>query len=273
LQLARRGPSRIYMGARNEGKARDAITSIQSTLSSSVDIRHVPLDLSSFDSIRTASEIFTSECDRLDILMLNAGTLGNLVGTTDAGHEIQFGTNHVGHFLLTKLLLPALLNTAALSPSPDVRVVTLSSIMSGTSPPFDIMTSATRLTAETTWHRYAASKAANILFASELARRHPNIMSVSVHPGIVNSDIWDQAKTTSSVMRYPLQIIALSMRSVRTGALNQLWAAGADRELLENGAFYNPIGVIQRNNQYVVDVALGKKLWDWTDAEVRKFGF
>lgn len=261
------------MAARDERKARDAITFIQSTLSSSVDIRHVPLDLSSFDSIRTASEIFTSECDRLDILMLNAGTLGNQAVTTEAGHEIQFGTNHVGHFLLAKLLLPTLLNTAALSPSPDVRVVTLASIASGTSPPFDIMTSATRLMAETTWHRYAASKAANILFASELARRHPNIMSISVHPGVVKSDLYDRAKTTSPVLRYPLQVVGLTMRSVRTGALNQLWAAGADRELLENGAYYTPIGVIRRNNQYVVDVALGKKLWDWTDAEVRKFGF
>jgi hypothetical protein len=127
--------------------------------------------------------------------------------------------------------------------------------------------------AETAWHRYAASKAANILFTSELARRHPNIMSISVHPGVVKSDLYDRAKTTSPVLRYPLQVVGLTMRSVRTGALNQLWAAGADRELLENGAFYTPIGIIRRNNQYVVDVALGKKLWDWTDAEVRKFGF
>ncbi|KAL2216959.1 putative short-chain dehydrogenase/reductase family protein [Thermoascus aurantiacus ATCC 26904] len=270
LQLARHRPSVIYLAARNKTKAHNAIASIKENLSSPVDIRYMPLDLASFKSIRAAAEKFTSECDRLDILVLNAGTMGNPPGTTEAGHEIQFGTNHVGHFLLTKLLLPTLLKTAAsATPVPDVRVVTVSSVASQISPPFEVMTSTSALLAESTWHRYAASKAANIAFAAELARRYPQILSVSVHPGVVASDLYETSSESRAFLRYAKAVLApLVMRTVRTGALNQLWAAGAKRELLTNGAYYTPVGVIQKNNKHATDVELGKKLWEWTDAEV-----
>lgn len=212
----------------------------------------------------------SSECDRLDILVLNAGTMGNPAGTTEEGHEIQFGTNHIGHFLLTKLLLPTLLKTAAsATPAPDVRVVTVSSVASTISPPFDVMTSTPALLAESTWHRYASSKAANIAFAAELARRYPQILSVSVHPGVVASDLYVTSGESRAIVRYGMAVLGpLVMRTVRSGALNQLWAAGAKRELVKNGAYYTPVGVIHKNNKYATDTELGRKLWEWTDAEV-----
>ncbi|KAF7155642.1 hypothetical protein CNMCM5623_008184 [Aspergillus felis] len=213
LQLAHHRPSRIYLGARNATKARDAIADIQKQLSTPADIRHIPLDLASFASIRSAAEKFTSECDRLDVLILNAGTMGNPPTTTEEGFEVQFGTNHIGHFLLTKLLLPVLQKTAASPSSTDVRVVTLSSLANCVAPSYDVMTFTDALLAASTWTRYAASKAANILFASELARRYPEILSVSIHPGAVTSNLYEHAKASDLVTKGGVAALSLFFRS------------------------------------------------------------
>ena len=266
FQLAQHNPSRIYLGARNATKAQDAIASIQEGLSSPVDIRHIPLDLASFKSIRAAAEIFNSDCDRLDILMLNAGTMGNPPTTTEEGFEVQVGTNHIGHFLFTKLLLPTLQRTVA-TPASDVRVVTLSSVGHSAAPSFEVMTSTQALLDGSTWTRYGASKAANILFAAELARRYPEILSVAVHPGAVSSDLYAHASASSAIMKYGLAASSLAFRNVKSGALNQLWAAGEKRELLTNGAYYVPVGA-QASTQYATDADLGKKLWEWTEAQI-----
>lgn len=201
--------------------------------------------------------------------MLNAGTMGNPPTVTEEGYEIQFGTNHIGHFLFTKLLLPTLQKTAAsISPS-DVRVVTLSSVGHNAAPSFEDMTSTATLLKSSTWTRYGASKAANILFASELARRHPEILSVSIHPGTVDSNLYDHAKASSAVMKYGISSGSFFLRNVRTGALNQIFAAGAKRELLTNGAYYVPIGT-RSNNRYANNADMGRRLWEWTEAEIEK---
>ncbi|BCR89670.1 putative short-chain dehydrogenase/reductase family protein [Aspergillus chevalieri] len=269
IQLAKHNPSRIYLGARNATKAQDAIASIQETVSSHVDIRYIPLDLASFKSIRAAAGKFNSDSERLDILMLNAGTMGNPPDTTEEGFEVQFGTNHIGHFLLTKLLLPTLQKTAAnATPAPDVRVVTLSSVGHSAAPSFDVMTSTPALLDASTWTRYGASKAANILFAAELARRYPEILSVAVHPGAVSSNLYQHAKA-SAFTRAALAAMSLGFRSVRTGAMNQLFAAGAKKEDLVNGGYYIPIGV-HAKTQYASDAELGKKLWEWTEKQIEE---
>jgi NAD(P)-dependent dehydrogenase (short-subunit alcohol dehydrogenase family) len=277
-QLARHRPARLYLTARNESKARDAIAAIQACLPSPADIRYLRLDLSSFKSVQAAVETFTSECDRLDVLILNAGTMANPAGMTEDGYEIQFGTNYLGHALLTRLLLPTLLKTAAPPassslPTPDVRVVALTSAALSICPPFDVVTSTPALIAESTWRRYAASKTAAVLFASELARRHPEILSVSLHPGGVHTGLFRSDMVASPFMKYGIMTLGpLVLSGARVGALNQLWAAGARRDLITNGAYYTPVGFIQKNNIYAKDAGLAKKLWEWTDAEFRKAG-
>ncbi|KAJ5670623.1 uncharacterized protein N7477_005986 [Penicillium maclennaniae] len=274
IQLAKHNPARIYLAARTESKARDAIASIQSELSSPVDIRFIPLDLASFKSIRAAADIFQSDSDRLDLLILNAGTMGNPPTKTEDGFEIQLGTNHVGHFLLNKLLLPTLQKTVAQlrasGATPDVRVVTLSSaahVMSPTT--FEGITSTPSLLAGSTWNRYGASKAANIFFAAELARRYPEILSVSVHPGAVNSDLYSHAKASGSFMKHTLTVAAsFFFRTVHSGSLNTLWAAGTSRDNLVNGAYYTPIGLRANGSDFVQDANVAYKLWEWTEAEI-----
>ncbi|OQE41740.1 hypothetical protein PENCOP_c004G07172 [Penicillium coprophilum] len=278
LQLAKHRPSRIYMAARTESKARGAIESLQSQLPSPADIRFLPLNLSSFKSIRAAAEKFQSESDRLDILILNAGTMGNPPITTEEGYEIQFGTNHIGHFLLTKLLLPTLQKTAGLQRAkdevPDVRVVTVASAAHCVGPStFEELTSTPGLLASSTWTRYGASKSANILFASELARRYPDILSVAVHPGAVDSGLYGHTKTLNSLMKYSINAAgSMVFRSIASGALNSLWAAGTQRENIINGAYYTPVGYRSGGTATVQNEQLAHKLWDWSESQVSKQG-
>ncbi|KAJ5298260.1 uncharacterized protein N7443_006380 [Penicillium atrosanguineum] len=274
IQLAKHTPARIYLAARTESKARDAIASIQSELSSPADIRYLPLDLASFKSIRAAADAFQSDSDRLDLLILNAGTMGNPPTKTEEGFEVQLGTNHVGHFLFTKLLLPTLQKTVAQihasGATPDVRVVTLSSaahLMSPTT--LEGMTSTPSLLAGSTWNRYGASKAANVFFAAELARRYPEILSVSVHPGAVNSDLYSHAKASGSFMKHSLTVAAsFFFRNIHSGSLNTLWAAGTQRDNLVNGAYYTPVGLHANGSNFIQDANVAYKLWEWTEAEI-----
>ncbi|KAL4771501.1 hypothetical protein BDW60DRAFT_217345 [Aspergillus nidulans var. acristatus] len=243
LQLARHRPERIYLAARTVIKATNAIASIQEALPYRADIRHIPLDLASFASIRAATKQFQAECDRLDILILNAGVMAHPPSLTEEGYEIHLGTNHIGHFLLTKLLLPTLRETVSRSKSPDVRVITLSSLAANTAPSYDSITSTPALLGLGWGSRYGASKAANVLFAAELARRHPEILSVSVHPGAVVTDLYQQSKKAGLFYEASVGLMMKFFRSIRTGALTQIWAAGAPREQLINGGYYVPIAV------------------------------
>lgn len=196
--------------------------------------------------------------------------------TTSDGYEIQFGTNHVGHFLLTKLLLPTLLKTTKDQPDADVRVVTVSSAAYTVAPAnqglYETMSSTEKLLALSTWQRYGISKAANILFASELARRYPAIKSVVVHPGIVTTQLYDGTRRTNSMANYGLAVATrIAFRSIKSGALNQLWAAaGARPAELVNGGYYTPVGIRSHGNRFLEDKDLAKNLWEWTDSDVSK---
>ncbi|EEQ30230.1 putative secondary metabolism biosynthetic enzyme [Microsporum canis] len=275
LELVKHQPARIYLAARNERKAWEAINFIQFQLTYEADIRYLPLDLSSFKSIREAVRLFTSECDRLDTLILNAGVMGMDSYTTVDGYEVQFGTNYMGHFLLTSLLIPTLRRTAS-KPGSDVRVLSISSAawqMAPSSPStlLSLMTSSNgEILRCNRWTRYGISKAANILLASELARRYPEIMSVSVHPGVILTGLYEQGKAATPVLRYSLPFLILFASSRKNGALNHLWAAGCTRSLLRNGEYYSPVGVRSLGNQLVHDEDTARRLWEWSEEQARQ---
>jgi NAD(P)-dependent dehydrogenase (short-subunit alcohol dehydrogenase family) len=271
LQLAKHNPAKVYLAARTESKARDAIKSIETALSKPIDIEYLPLDLSSLKSVRQAAEIVNASTSRLDILILNAGIMAVPPGTTEFGHDIQLGTNHIGHFQLTKLLLPLLEKTAAM-PGSDVRIISVSSEANHMAPSIDTITSTEKLTATGPWTRYGASKAANILFAAELARRYPALKSVSLHPGMIKTDLYLPNQDINIIFKYGFALLGpLILRDVPEGAHNQLWAAaGAKREELVDGAYYTPVRRSHADNKFAKDKAGGKKLWDWTEAELKK---
>ncbi|EXJ86406.1 hypothetical protein A1O3_03357 [Capronia epimyces CBS 606.96] len=273
LQLARHNPQKIFLAARNESKAKAAIASIKSQISEDVDVEHLPVDLTSLPSIKNAADRVISRSNRLDILVLNAGIMAVPPDKTAAGQEIQMGTNHVGHFLLTKLLLPTLQHTAK-EYNPDVRVVSVSSEAWNMAPSLDTILSTDKLTARGPWTRYGASKAANIMFAAELARRYPTLTSVSLHPGIIKTDLYLPSIGVNPIVKYGSMVVGpLLFQNIETGAFNQLWAAaGARKEELTNGGYYTPVGKL-RKNKWVTDTDAGTKLWQWTEKELKQAGY
>ncbi|TVY56627.1 putative oxidoreductase, partial [Lachnellula suecica] len=193
LQLARHEPERIYLSCRDAAKADAAILDIQMVVPHT-PITFIQCDLTSLSSIQAAAKEFLSKESRLDILMLNAGIMAVPPGTTREGYEVQFGTNHVGHALLTKLLMPVMLETAKL-PEADVRVVALSSIGHTMAPTQGIVFEGLKSEnggCGTSMARYGQSKLANILFVRELQRRYGDkgITAVAVHPGVVNTELY-----------------------------------------------------------------------------------
>lgn len=273
LQLAKHNPQKIFLASRTESKGREAVALIKSKTSQDIDIEYLPLDLTSLPSIKQAADQVISHSDRLDVLILNAGIMAVPLEKTPSGQEIQMGTNHVGHFLLTKLLLPTLQKTAKEHNS-DVRVVSVSSEVHNLSPNLDTILSTEKLSACGTWIRYAGSKAANIMFAAELARRYPTLSSVSLHPGIIKTDLHVPSAESSILLKYGSKIISpLLFGSIETGALNSLWAsAGAKKQDLVNGAYYTPVGKL-RKPKWSTDPEAGRKLWEWTENELKNAGY
>ncbi|KAF1966282.1 retinol dehydrogenase 12 [Bimuria novae-zelandiae CBS 107.79] len=275
--LAAHSPARIYLAARTASKAASAIASLQRAYPSAA-IEHLPLDLTSFASIASAASAFKVREQRLDILINNAGIMMTPYSLTKEGYEIQFGTNHVGHALLTKLLLPVLLHTAA-QLGADVRIVNVSSLGMLAAPKGGIVFDQAALEKQYTWRRYGQSKLANILFSRELAQRYPQITSVSVHPGVIITDLYD-AFVSSAVMKVGLwfykqigRVLPGHFKDTRGGALTQTWAATVEKERIENGEFYRPVGVMTKGSKYGQDMGLAKRLWEWTDEQLGKHGY
>ncbi|KAJ5679156.1 hypothetical protein N7462_007400 [Penicillium macrosclerotiorum] len=272
LQLAKHHPSKIFMGARSKSKAAQAIQFIKSSIPNNVEIIWLPLELTSMKSIQDAAEIVNTQSQRLDVLVLNAGVMSLPPGETEMGHEIQLGTNHTGHFLLCKLLLPIMLRTAE-NVASDVRVVSLSSVGHNLAPSFDTLLDQDKLKKVNTNARYGASKAANILFAAELSRRYPSITSVSVHPGIILTDLYDSLNQRSAIIALGSKSLRFFGSSISEGALNQLWAsAGARKDELVNGGYYIPVGHLKPHNKYTQNREMGQRLWEWTESELRRCG-
>ncbi|KAJ5210450.1 Short-chain dehydrogenase/reductase SDR [Penicillium cf. griseofulvum] len=270
LQLTKHNPKKIFLGARSEAKAEEAIKSLKSSIPNDVEIVWIPLDLMSAKLIKNAAEQVNAQSSRLDILILNAGVMALPPGETEMGHEIQLGTNYTGHFYLTKLLLPTLVKTAE-QPGSDVRVVSLASVGHNFAPAFEKILDQEKLKKVNRVARYGASKAANILFAAELGRRYPSLTSVAVHPGIILTNLYDAVNSHSPLAAMGSKVLRFSGSTVHQGACNSLWAAaGAKKEELTSGGYYVPLGILKRRNKWACNEDAGKRLWEWTELELTK---
>lgn len=272
LQLAKHNPSRLYLAARTPSKAEAAIRDIKAVVPDA-NITFLQLDLASLKSVKEASDTLLASPDRLDLLINNAGIMAQAKGLASDGYEVQFGTNHVGHALLTKRLLPILQKTSQ-QPGSDVRVVSLSSAghKSATQGGIAFPAATTSMADYSTFARYSQSKAANILFASELARRHPGITSVSCHPGVIDTELSTAYRSSNGWKGVAFgAVLVLIGKSLSEGAKNQLWCA-TGRGVV-SGRFYFPIGAVHAGRGFPDDRALGKQLWGWTEDELVKKGY
>ncbi|KAI2474950.1 retinol dehydrogenase 14 [Pyrenophora tritici-repentis] len=263
--LPSHNPAHIFFSGRNKARADELISKISKS-SPSTKITFIECDLASLASVQSAAKQVLSLTNRLDVLICNAGIMATPSELSKDGYELQFATNHLGHALLMKLLLPLMLETTA-QPNPDVRIVNLSSVAykaGGPSSGIDYGPFYNPMK----WVYYNQSKLANLLYSVELAARHPSITSVAVHPGFIKTDLLVHI---NSMDRQVINLLSHGdWRTAVTGAYNQTWAATTQKENLVNGAYYEPVGVkTVPSTRQGRDRALAKELWEWTERELK----
>lgn len=271
LQLARHNPAHIFIGSRSEERARTAIAEVMRAVPTA-QLTPVRMDLASLASVDAAAKKVLAKTSRLDILMNNAGIMAVPPQVSIDGYEIQFATNHLGHALLTKLLLPTMLKTAQ-QPGSDVRIVTLTSHSHQRAPKggiqFEMLRSADP--ASTALAKYGQSKLANILHVKQLAKRYPSIKTVAIHPGMVDTGLSMTMRESFLLARLIMPVVAyFSAVGIEQGVLNQLW--GATSPEAESGEYYEPVGVGGLGSPLTKDTELAEKLWAWTEDQLAAFG-
>ena len=276
--IASAGAARIFFSGRNETKAKDVIAKLSAEYPKT-EFVFIQCDQANLASVQEAAKKFLAQSDRLDVLMANAGVMALPANTTKDGYEAEFGTNHLGHALLIKLLLPIMEKTAA-KPGSDVRIINLSSHAYQQAPKMGIdfetlksdQASLGSFFPGNKWSRYGQSKLANLLYAKELAKHHPNITSVAVHPGFIKTDLF---QNISFALRMQLEILVFFSQTwtpVEEGPYNQTWAATTVKSNLESGAYYTPIAVKTKpDTKHANDEKLAETLWEWTQKELAAY--
>src|SRR5947209_544513 len=261
-ELARAG-ARVVLAVRNADKGAEAGRDIAAAVPGA-EVEVAPLDLASLDSVRSFAEQFKAANDGLDVLINNAGVMAASPRQQTAdGFELQFGTNHVGHFALTGLLLDRMADRD------DARVVTVSSgahRMGRIN--FDDLQGERGYGR---WRAYDQSKLSNLLFAFELDRRlraaGSSIRSLAAHPGYAATNLQFAAPPPHE--RFVMSVSnVLFAQSAARGALPTLYAATYPG--LDGGTFIGPDGFMEMRGRPTIvqaspaahDEAVAKRLWE-----------
>ncbi len=224
--LAARG-ARLYLACRSELAGRRTIEEIAGQ-TGNPNLELLSLDLGDLGSVRRCAEAFLATGEPLHVLINNAGVAGSR-GMTASGFERMFGTNHVGPFLLTGLLLERLRSSA------PARIVNVASVAhhNASGIDWDAVRRPTR--SFTGMREYSVSKLANVLHAQELGRRleGSGVTTYSLHPGVIASDIW---------RRVPWPVRPLMKRRMDTperGARTSVYCATSPGVAGESGRYYD----------------------------------
>ncbi len=269
LQFAGKG-AHVVLACRNPEKARGAIEAITSA-KPGASLEAMELDLASLSSVRGFAKNFLDTHGALDVLCNNAGVMALPHRRTLDGFEMQFGTNHLGHFALTGLLLERLLGT------PGARVVTVSSTMHRTGKiHFDDLQWERRYSK---WGAYGQAKLANLLFTYELQRKldakGASLITVACHPGYAATNLQATGPRMqgSKLMERMTQVAnRLFSQSAAMGALPTLYAAtspdvrGGDyigpNGFMENWGHPKKVGSSVRSR----DEAAAAQLWEVSES-------
>ncbi|KAI1084145.1 retinol dehydrogenase 13 [Whalleya microplaca] len=264
LTLARHSPAHLILVSRTRAKSEPVLQEI-ATINPNIALTFVTCELSDFDSVRAAAAQINADASipHIDVVLNNAGVMAIPEYTLDKqGYELTLSSNHLGHFLLTSLILPKILA------SPDPRVVNVTS-RGHTVGPFrfaDWNFSSGK--AYDRWSAYGQSKTANILFSVELARR--GLRSYAVHPG----GIWE-THLTDHLQEGDFEEIGeisrrnngrvtfvLDGRKTRDQGTAPLLAAMLDPAFEERpGSFINETCQVAEALDYATSAENAKKLW------------
>lgn len=255
VALALRG-ARVIIACRDEEKAKKAVREIKAR-SHNMNVLYMEVDLANMKSIRDFGKTFLQREKRLDILINNAG-MPSVLDWTDDNFSMCFGVNHLGHFLMTNLLLPRLKES---SPS---RVITLT-CSSYKYQKLDFQDLNYNLFP---FFTYCRSKLANIYFTQELARmmEGKGVTAYAVHPGYVQSN-W--TCHFSVLYRIVMQVVMfMFFVSCETGAQTVVYCAVSDEVVQHNGGYFSdcrpaPLRTFAR------DPGVAKKLWEASERLVK----
>ena len=246
--------AQVFIACRSADTGQAALVSIRSAVPGA-QVELLSLDLGDFASIRQCAAAFLARGLPLHILVNNAGLAGGR-GFTASGFELAFGTNHVGHFLFTQLLLDRIKTSA------PARIVTVASRAHYRAKGVDW--EAVRQPTKTSvgLMEYGVSKLANVLFSAELARKlaGSGVNTYALHPGVVASDVW---RSVPGPLRW---LIKRAMITTEEGALTTLYCATSDKCAGETGLYYDKCQT-RTPGDLGRDTALAAELWrrseDW----------
>ena len=248
----------VFVACRSAARAQAALDSSGSGLGTApgcIPIEVLTLDLGDFDSVRQCTQTFLNLGLPLHLLINNAGLAGSQ-GLTKSGFELAFGTNHMGHFLLTQLLLERIKSSG------PARIVTVASRAHTRVDGIDWDALRKPTKTRTGVREYGVSKLANVLFSAELSRRlaGSGVTTYSLHPGVVATDVW-------RAVPWPFRsLIKLGMISTEEGAATTLHCASSVEAEHETGLYYDKCRV-KTPSRVAQDSALAAELWrrseDW----------
>jgi len=267
----------VIMACRSEERAREAMEDILTEKAKESDYEHerttlkspkdrllfLKCDVSDYKSIRDAVKTFEAMKIPLHVLINNAGIMMGTRTTNNVGHELTMSANHLGHFLLTNLLLPKLQREK------DARVVVLTSstyALAKNGIDLDDLNCDGRK--YTMFSQYAQSKLANIMFGKELAKREKNrskddpVKVFMVHPGLVRTDV---VRNMPWYLKYPNMVFSVVLTTLQktpeAGAYTSVYAAASELSCEESGLYFSN-STVTETNMHTKDEQKSKDLWD-----------
>lgn len=263
-QLAERG-AHLVLACRNEVAAQMTAKEItEKTGNHRIDT--LPLDLASFASVRAAAEEFLAEHPKLDVLINNAGVYTDKLELTKDGYELQFGVNHLGHFLLTLLLMPAIRCNCNCS-----RVINVSSALHHKSGiDFSSLRGEQGAKEYNGGRFYAQSKLANVLFTMELDRRYgEEIATNCLHPGVVGTRLANKkaGALTSTVWSMYKPFAAAPDK----GAATSVYLATSPEVRDVSGRYFDENQCLQKPSSLARNEQLARRLWEYSERAVKDY--
>ncbi|WP_298469531.1 SDR family NAD(P)-dependent oxidoreductase [uncultured Erythrobacter sp.] len=256
----------VVLSGRSQGKLDEAVAAIKAD-HPEANVETIICDLSSLEAVRSCGAEARERFEKIDILINNAGVMACPLTQTTEGFEMQFGTNHVGHFELTRQLMPLV------EAGSDKRIVNLSS-RGHFIAPANLDDPNFENAAYEPWLSYGQSKTANVLFSVGLEDRFAakGIHAYAVHPGGIDTNLGrhlSEEQAEALVQRVTTSDPSFEWKSIPQGAATSVWAATAEDVEGKGGVYCEDCGVAQIDDEssnkgvrsYALDKASADRLW------------